>query len=121
MPVSMTTACAIVAAISLPLAACASPDARTPFAEGWRPAHVVQVLDRSALPSLAQTECGQAVASLPAAHQQFAVVSYHPQTNPKLKARRVVPLLAGQPGALGVGDHVMVRPADCLQPLVASP
>lgn len=103
--------------VGLPLFACATSnqDAGVSFKNGWRPAHVLQRVEREALANFAQVECGQDMASMPDSYQRFAVVSYHPWSNPKLKARRIVPVDDETTGK--VGDHVMIFPRDCHKPM----
>ena len=97
----------------------ASHAADATFANGWRPAHVLQWVEREALSKFAQLECGQEMTSLQGSHERFAIVTYHPWSNPKLRAKRIVPVDGAANGK--VGDHVMIHPQDCQKAVAAAP
>jgi hypothetical protein len=96
-----------------------APSSGVSFERGWRPAHVVQRFERDALTDFLQFECGKEVAGLLATYSHYALVSYHPQSNPKRKAYRVV-AVADEASDLASG-HVMIYPADCRQALLPPP
>ncbi|MBK8072138.1 MAG: hypothetical protein IPK34_09050 [Ramlibacter sp.] len=82
--------------------------------DGWREAQVLQIGSAADIERPRFSDCRGQMTSQQLAMSQFAVLSY---THMARKRHRVVPLQAGQSGA--VGDQVYMQITSCDGPLVA--